>query len=134
MVGMSRSARNFPYDTTARFSIELAENRIIMIRMSGLFDEVDSDRFFATLAPIDARVRAIDGYVYALCEVDVVQPPAIGMRMRAGILSIARPGDRIAMIYPSILAKLQLLRLTGDVPIFRGFPQVDLALTWLGRN
>lgn len=134
MFGSAKAERLRRTDDRVLFTIEADADDLIRIHMDGIWTVADTEAFFAKLRPIDTAVRARKGFVHALVECKSVQSPMIVLRMRTGILSIAEPTDRIAIVYDSILSKLQILRVTTGSGIFATFCDTRSARAWLQRT
>ena len=133
MFGLSRAAKSEQTDDRILYAIERDADDLFHIHIDGIWTVADTDAFFDKLRPIDAAVRAKNGVVHAIVECKSVQSPMIVWRMRTGILTFARPNDRIAIVYASVLSKLQIVRVTTGSNVFATFCDTASALVWLRK-
>ncbi len=108
----------------------MAEDGILEIVIRGFWKEAQVDRFFVAILPLYQDCRLRFQCVRALIGVEVVQSPAVALHVRDRAMDLKQPGDRIAFVIASFLAKLQIKRLASRDD-FGLFTDAAVARDWL---
>lgn len=105
---------------------------IVRISAGGLWDADTSDRFFAVQEPINALARARRPQIRVLFDLTKAIPQMSNSaeRITLGNRTLYQPQDRIALVVPSMLVRLQLRRMFS-VGVIDFFTDPQAAIAWL---
>ncbi len=93
-----------------RYVATLDDQGILTLAVRGLWSKEDADALFVSLTPLHAEARRRHGAVRMMIRIESVQSPLVAMHVRDHLLAIKSPGDRTAIVFHSILSKLQIGR------------------------
>jgi hypothetical protein len=98
--------------TTAEFTMTLDERGVIHVVPTGEWDARAVDLYFLALNELMAESRADFGCARVLVDrrSAPVQSPDVHDRLKLGFRRHYRPGDRVAVVVPTTLTKLQVKR------------------------
>jgi hypothetical protein len=104
---------------------------LIRVEGSGFWSPAVMDAHFDELSGILVRYRAAGTAVKMVVDLRAsgVQSQETMVRMQAGVSSITQPGDRMAIVVNSSLAKMQMRRVIGDEQ-HAFFVSPEAALKW----
>lgn len=108
---------------------------ILIVRGSGLWTVAQMEAHFVKFHALIGRIRDRGGMVRALIDLlDVgVQRQDVGNALTRGTRNCYRTGDRVAVIVPSSLAKMQMRRLLNS-PFHNYFVSENAARIWLAGD
>ena len=93
-----------------RYVATLDDEGILTLAVRGLWSKEDTDTLFVSLAPLHAEARRRHGAVRMMIRIESVQSPLVAMQVRDHLLAIKSPGDLTAIVFDSVLSKLQIGR------------------------
>ncbi|MDO6416471.1 hypothetical protein Q4F19_18960 [Sphingomonas sp. BIUV-7] len=105
---------------------------IVRIKGSGLWSVAMIEEHFGELKAMLSALREQGKAVRVLVDMSgaAVQPPEVAAVIRTATQDIYEPGDRIAMIVGSTLAKMQMRRLV-DNDVMKLFVSAQASENWL---
>lgn len=106
---------------------------IIDVHAHGVWSVAEVDAFFDALTPINAAMRVEHGRALQMMQIGAVQLPAVASHFRCRGIAMKRPGDRNALLFASVLSKLQVKRL-ATTENFAIFSDRAAAREWLLSN